>query len=105
MSITDLDMAFGTEAFLPPMDAIPQKFFQKNLYLDLANSLFFGSPQPNHNIVFKPGFDSKEGMEAAVKAIRAHLSSWGPKHEHKMAGVTYMMSFAFDLFEGDPKSV
>jgi len=41
----------------------------------------------------------KEGFtpEMLNRAVRSHLQSYGPKHEHKIAGVGYMMSRACTL--------
>lgn len=41
---------------------------------------------------FLPGFE--ESATALNQAVRANLTSYGPKHEHKIAGVGYLISKA-----------
>lgn len=89
-SITDVDLAFGTTKLLPPEDAIPKEFFQDNPYSEIVNCLFFGKPMPPYQISFNPGVDET----LFVKAVRAHIASFEPDHNHKIAGVAYMMSLA-----------
>lgn len=86
-SITDLELAFGTTKFLPAADEIPKEFWRGNAYTKLAEAIFFGRPLPDQEILMK------EGVEPALlnKAVRSHLQSYEPKHEHKIAGVGYLI--------------
>lgn len=54
--------------------------------------MFYGSELPNCNIEFLPGFGDEQAPADLNKCVRAHLQSFEPKHEHKMAGVGFMIS-------------
>lgn len=88
--ITEVDVSFGTKMFLPEEKDIPEDFKdygENEMYFKIVNSLFFGTTLPNGNIEFKEGFDPSK----VLRAVRAHLASWEPKHQHKTAGVAYML--------------
>ena len=90
--IQDVDIAFGTTKALPKFKDIPREFTRDgNKWKDAASSLFFKGGR-------KSQFKVKDGVDAdkAFRAIQAHLASWEPKHEHKEAGVAYMLSEWFD---------
>lgn len=87
-SITDVELAFSTERFLPKQEDIPAEFWEGNLYTGLVDALFAGAPLPDLQIEMKPGFE----VEHLQRAVRAHLQSFGPSHEHKIAGIAYMLS-------------
>lgn len=90
-TITDVDLAFGTTKLLPKMGDIPEDFEERGvdlLYFQIVNSLFYGLPLPEGNVEFIEGF---EPGDRVLRAIRAHLASWQPKHEDKMLGVAYML--------------
>ena len=92
--ISDAEMAFGTTKALPPYASIPEKF--RDFHADtkwnkfVSDMFFLGGAHVN----LKP----KEGVDAdkAWRAVVAHLKSWAPKHEHKEAGVAYLMSIWFE---------
>ncbi|MBB4867411.1 hypothetical protein HNP46_006324 [Pseudomonas nitritireducens] len=87
-SITDVEVAFSTERLLPAWDDIPDEFKIGNEYTRLVEAIFYGRPLPQCNI------EIADGLEPAhvQRCTQAHLKSHGPKHEHKMAGVAYMLS-------------
>lgn len=87
-SITDAEAAFSTERLLPEWKVVPQDFRDGNLYTKLAEAIFFGTTLPAGDIELKPGVTP----EKLSKAVRAHLQSFGPKHEHKIAGVGYLIA-------------
>lgn len=88
-AITDVDQAFGSTKLLPPFDQIPAEFRQsQNIYHRIASSMFYGTDMPDGEVTIHEGF----GQDNMVKCIRAHLCSFEPKHEHKMAGVAFMIS-------------
>lgn len=93
-SVSALEMAFGTTRLLPKPDQIPNEFFLNcprtaaQDYLDLVNALFYNRPLPEMNLEFIGGHE----QAAVVKCVRAHLVSREPKHDHKMAGVAFMLS-------------
>lgn len=87
-SITDIEVAFGTTRLLPKLEDIPEEFSKGNLYTELAEAIFYGHPLPCCEI------EMKEGVDPCLlkRTVRAHLCSFEPKHEHKIAGVGYMIS-------------
>lgn len=97
-SVTDAEYVFGTERLLPDWEAIPSDFKTGNLYTKLACALFYGDASPNFTMIFLDGFQDEGTPQALNKCVRAHLTSFGPKHEHKIAGVGYMMSCVFEVY-------
>ena len=89
-SITDVELAFATDRLLPGWDDIPQPFKAGNVYTEIASAIMYGVALPPASIAMKPGYTPN----ALNRAVRAHLQSFGPKHEHKIAGVGYMMACA-----------
>lgn len=89
-SVTDVEIAFSTTRLLPAWEDIPEDFKRGNLYTRIASAVFYGDSLPNADVQLKPGFQ----REHVSRAIRAHLRSFSPKHEHKIAGVGYMLSCA-----------
>lgn len=87
-------MVFSTMGLLPAWEDIPQDFRRGNRYTELASALFCGSELPNWEIEMKEGFDP----QVLNRAVRAHLQSFGPRHEHKIAGVGYMIAQAAILY-------
>lgn len=92
-SITAPELAFSTERLLPPWEDVPEDFRKGNIYTELASAIFYGTEMPNSTIALNEGFEA----EKLNRCIRAHLQSWGPKHEHKIAGVGYMIACACTL--------
>lgn len=89
-SVSDPEAAFSTERLLPAWDDIPEDFRRGNLYSKLAEAIFYGWELPNCQIEMKDGFEP----QALNRAVRAHLQSFGPKHDHKIAGVGLMIAQA-----------
>ncbi len=89
-SITDAERAFSTMRLLPDWDDIPDEFKTGNIYTQLAEAIFYDRSLAGGEIEFLPGFE--ESAEALNTCVRSHLQSYGPKHEHKIAGVGYMIS-------------
>lgn len=87
-SITDVEMAFSTQRLLPAGEDIPDEFWRGNLYTQLAEALFYGQAMPECDIQLNEGIEP----EQLNRCVHAHLGSWGPKHEHKIAGVGYMIA-------------
>lgn len=92
-SITDVEVAFSTSRLLPEWDAIPQEFVRGNLYTALAEALHFDWPLPVAEVAMRDDF----APEAVNRVVRAHLRSFQPKHEHKIAGVGLMISKMCEL--------
>lgn len=104
-SITDVELAFATERLLPPWEAIPQEFKDGNRYTALAEAIFYGRPLQDMEMHFLPGFDDEAAPAALNKCVRAHLQSYSPKHQHKIAGVGYLMAQVFRLEEAKVRPV
>lgn len=91
-SINDVEMAFSTNRLLPEWLDIPADFKSGNDYTKLAEAIFHDWPLPKQTIEFQHGFQDDAAAADLNKCIRAHLQSWSPKHEHKIAGVGFMIS-------------
>lgn len=90
--ITDLDMAFGTVVGLPVYSQVPDEFKRAgSKWNRLFNDMFaFGLKAIN--LTPKSDIDPAK----AWRHIRALSGSFQPKHEHKEAGVAYLMSQYFE---------
>jgi hypothetical protein len=93
MNISDNDVAFGTTKLLPKPAEVPEdmSFLSDSKWNNLFKDLFFCGLS-ELSITPKEGIDT----DMALKCIKAHMSSWEPKHEEKEAGVAYMMSILFE---------
>ena len=90
-TITDTEVAFGSTKYLPKMKDIPEDFFKRsNVYVQLFNAIFFKG-------LVEFNYEPMEGFskDTINKVIASHAGSFMPKHEHKEAGVAYMMSLMF----------
>lgn len=97
VSITDVECAFSTTRLLPAVEDIPAEFKSQrgNVYTRIADSIFMGTALPEAEIEMKEGFEPG----SVNRCVRAHLSSWSPKHQHKIAGVGFMISMTMDVTE------
>lgn len=93
--VSDLDMVYGgnIEELLPPMQDIPNDFgiLKDNKWSKFISDWFFCGVEVL-SLAPKEGVDTTK----AIRHIRAILSSFEPKHEHKEAGCAYLMSLWFD---------
>ncbi len=87
-SVDDVESAFGTKRFLPAWEEIPEEFKTGNLYTRVVEALFNGTPVPECEIELHNDLEPT----ALRRCISAHLQCWAPKHEHKIAGVGFMLS-------------
>lgn len=98
--VDDVTFAFPAKlkGILPEAKDIPERFWQSNnLYHNAAQVLFgFGGEAFNERFIMESKL-SREDFDKAIRAIHTCLSSFEPKHEHKIAGVAYMMSEWFDI--------
>jgi len=91
IDIDTAEIVFGTTKFLPKYDDVPDEYKHgRTKWNNLFNDMFFSGIE---SLEMEP----KEGVDAdkAWSVIQAHMRSWEPKHEHKEAGVAYMMSMLF----------
>lgn len=96
-SISDPERAFSTDRLLPAWDDIPANFKNGNLYTELVSAIFYGRDLPAGELAFRSGFDDAAAPAALNRCVRAHLQSFGPKHQHKIAGVGYMVAQVCEL--------
>jgi len=94
-TITDVELAFSTERLLPAWEDIPEDFKRGNLFTRIAESIFYGQPMPEVEMEFLDGFQDEGAPAALNKCVRAHLQSYGPQHQHKIAGVGFLMAQVF----------
>lgn len=101
--VDDVTLAFpacviGT--LLPPVDAIPKEFFGQNKWTRLADMMFAGTvPPTTTRYVERPEINYTPDLyKTASRQWTACLCSFEPKHEHKIAGVAYLLSlFLLDV--------
>jgi len=93
--VTDADLAFPAEAidhFLPPYDYIPEKFKDRmHPYRQLVETMWGGGlPEDSE-------WDTRDGIDGdkAFRQIRACMGSYQPSHQHKEAGVAYLIDNFF----------
>jgi hypothetical protein len=95
--VDDVTLAFPASvvgSLLPPISDIPKEFSERsNPWGKLTSEWFFRG--------LKGQFIPKDGIDkqAAMRHLGAVMRSFEPKHEHKEAGVAYLMSLWFDRYE------
>ena len=98
--LTDVDIVFPANVthLLPEFESLPQVFQdEEDPWCAVAEEWFYRGADAN-KFVPKPGIDKT----AALRHLQACLGSYQPKHEHKMAGVGYLMSLWFEpISEGE----
>jgi hypothetical protein len=93
--VTDVDMAFGKiRGLLPAWDALPAEYRRESASgCRVASGLFYkGGKLSDHGLKPRDGVDSAK----ATRVLRACLGSFQPKHEHKIAGVGYLIDQWFE---------
>lgn len=106
--VSAADIAFPTTPpGLPPWDDIPEDF-RDNWHRDnhpwcrIPSKWFYqGGGLSDFGLTPKDGIDG----DKAMRAIRCCLGSWEPQHQHKIAGVAYMLSQWFDQAKPQTPSV
>lgn len=107
--VSDVEIAFGITSYLPDFSCLPQEY--QNEIADgckIANAIFnegwaagaliakrihqgrsldLKSPPPGDI----PSGEISDPILRFQRCIGAHLASWSPKHEHKIAGVGYLI--------------
>lgn len=99
-SIADVELAFSTDRLLPKPEDIPGDFWTGNVYTRLAQAIFSGTPVPDGEVELREAFNYQAAFEDLRRCVRAHLQSFGPKHEHKIAGVGFMISQVCEIQPG-----
>ena len=95
---TGLDHAFGPSriaTFLPPYADLPEEFRrERNPWCQFVQDWFFKGADKDR-LKAKPGVDWKDAVGHCATIMR----SFEPKHEHKVAGVAYLLSLWFEPLE------
>lgn len=86
-SITKQEALLGTVRLLPPVGEIPKEFWGTNIYVRIVESMYSGDNPPAGAVHFHPGFTGLNMQPC----IMAHLKSFEPDYDHKIAGVAYMI--------------
>lgn len=97
LPVDDATMAFPVQVIgklLPFYDDIPAEFKgHGNAWTDLAGKWFFEGLSAQDLQKPKTGV----GRTSAIRHLSACIRSYQPSHEHKTAGIAYLMSLWFDL--------
>lgn len=97
-SISTLEAAFGTTRFLPALSEIPPEYFHgDNLYVQVVTAIFYDHPLPDLHMLLAPDLEASP----LNLIIRAHLRSCEPAHEHKIAGVAFLLSRLVEITPPD----
>lgn len=94
LPVTDVDLAFGgkMDKLLPLYRSLPEEFqHEHDQFSPLVNRWFF-SGLDKTLLKAKDGIDEK----MAWRHLAAIMRSFEPKHEHKVAGVAWLMSQWFE---------
>lgn len=90
--VSDLDMAFGgIDGIMPSISDIPEEFPNDRKWRSMFCDFFFCGAK---DLKFSP----KEGIDQVMawRHVRTIMGSFMPKHEHKEAACSYLMSLWFD---------
>lgn len=93
--VTDLDLAFGGRIadLMPAYRDLPEEFRrERDPFTRLVSSWFFKGLDTT-KLTAKEGVDK----DAALRHCRAIMGSFDPSHEHKIAGVAWLMSKWFEV--------
>lgn len=94
VKVDAIDQAFGgkIDKLLPTYASIPDEFKRHNgnKWVDVVETWFFEGLDPKR-LIPEPHIDKRD----ALGHLRAIMCSFEPKHEHKIAGVAYLMSMWF----------
>jgi hypothetical protein len=100
-TIDDVTVVFPARVvgrLLPDMEDIPAEFkHRSNPWSQLVSRWFFRGL--TGRFVPRDGIDGT----AALRHVKTVLGSFEPKHEHKEAGVAYLLSLWFDRYEDGPR--
>lgn len=97
--IDAVNSAFTTSinGYLPPYAEIPDEFKRHNgtEWNKIMAKWFYSGLPAGTKFIPKAGIDH----DVAMRHLKYCLGSWEPKHEHKEAGVAYLMSQWFERVE------
>lgn len=97
IAVGRVELAFGGDMaiLLPPYEEVPDEFKDwnsPNKWNKIQSHWFYKGLPDGTAFQAKDGIDLKD----AINHLKAIQVSWAPKHEHKEAGVSYLMSLWFD---------
>ncbi|WP_210499117.1 hypothetical protein [Vibrio crassostreae] len=97
-SIKDTEMVWGTTRLLPTMEQIPTDYPKQEGFKKFVGAMFSDHYQRTSNEsesipCVREGFNN----EHIDRCLVAHLKSYDPKHQHKIAGVAYMLSLMTEM--------
>ena len=104
IEVTNIEMAFPVDVLgvlMPHYKDLPEEFngtsqWRRNDWCKQADVWFFKGVDTKKSVMkFKKNLTVDE-QKMVLRQIQACLGSFQPKHEHKMAGVGYLMSLFFD---------
>lgn len=88
----NIPFSAGYRTLMPPYKEIPEEFKRdESPWVRLQQQWFF-SGLDTRSLNPKPGID----RNMAVRHLSVIQNDWGPPHEHKQAGVAYLMSLWFE---------
>lgn len=93
--IDRVNAAFPTsiEGYLPPYAEIPTEFKHgRTEWNKLFSQWFYSGLPKGTEFIAKEGIDRDE----ALRHVKYCMGSFEPKHEHKEAGVAYLLSLWFE---------
>lgn len=94
--ISDSETTFSTGDKTPAWNTIPNEFndWTRNPWCDMASNIFFSglSSEDHERLKPKAGVDLQKNM----KFLKHCLSTWGTKHEHKIAACGWILSETFE---------
>lgn len=95
--LDQLSVAFGDIKHMPKYADVPERFKRSSdPYVSAVSSWFFSGAKgaPNGLIIDGVTYTAKAGIDVkdALRAIKAVLGSFEPRHEHKEAACAYMLS-------------
>ena len=81
------------EQLLPAYSTVPDEFKRdSNKWVQIFHKWFFSGLPKGTRFTMKPGIEADQ----AIAHLKAIMASFQPKHEHKTAGVAYLMSKWFE---------
>jgi hypothetical protein len=98
--VDNILMAFPADVMnlMPKYEDIPDEFKHGHTEWNKIFANWFYCGIVIHKTVPKEDVDA----EKAIKHLKAIIGSYQPKHEHKEAAVSYLLSQWFDEFEWEP---
>ena len=91
-TVQDAHLAFGGDIsdLMPPYEDVEQ--YGHSPANEVTSHWFFHGLPPDTQFMPREGVDAVE----AIRHIKAILRSWEPKHEHKEAGVSFLLCCFFE---------